>query len=136
MNAQCNDLSSEWLGVLKALCCSSCTANFNDVRLSVDVSTRELHCLVLWKIEKILLKCLFLFQPGDVMIPDPLAMFTAILIARNCLSLEDFIQHVAIPSLLAACPSKPGIDVSDAETGICIDSKPLLGLNLLIIGKK
>ena len=37
MTARCSELSSEWLGVLKALCCSSCT-NFNDVLMEVDVS--------------------------------------------------------------------------------------------------
>ena len=40
------------------------------------------------------------FQAGDPEIRDPLALFTAVLIARSCLSLEDVVKHVAIPSLL------------------------------------
>ncbi|XP_039264438.2 mediator of RNA polymerase II transcription subunit 12-like isoform X1 [Styela clava] len=106
MNAQCNDLSSEWLGVLKALCCSSTTANsanFTDVLIHVE-------------------------QAVDDNIHDPLALFTAILIARNCLSMENFIKHVAIPSLLAACPSRPGLNVSEAETGARLTCHILLQL--------
>ena len=41
LTAHCNALSSEWLGVLKALCCSSNHSNcgFIDVLTQVDVST-------------------------------------------------------------------------------------------------
>jgi len=38
ITARCNDLSAEWLGVLRTLCCSTCTSNFNDVLLCVEAS--------------------------------------------------------------------------------------------------
>ena len=47
MTAYCRSLSAEWLGVLKALCCSSNNGNcgFNDLLCNVDVSvfTRTRH---------------------------------------------------------------------------------------------
>nr|CAB3263723.1 mediator of RNA polymerase II transcription subunit 12-like protein [Phallusia mammillata] len=102
MNTRCSELSAEWLGVLKALCCSSCTANFNDVLMSVEAS--------------------------DSQIRDPLALLTAVLIARGCLSLEDVIQHVAIPSLLAACNNKSGAGLSNPNTGARLTCHLLLQL--------
>lgn len=39
---------------------------------------------------------------SDLSFHDSLATFVAILIARQCFSLEDVVQHVALPSLLAA----------------------------------
>lgn len=41
LTAYCRSLSAEWLGVLKALCCSSNNGNcgFNDLLCNVDVST-------------------------------------------------------------------------------------------------
>lgn len=39
---------------------------------------------------------------SDLSFHDSLATFIAILIARQCFSLEDVVQHVALPSLLAA----------------------------------
>lgn len=47
------------------------------------------------------LQC-FSFQVSDLSFHDSLATFIAILIARQCFSLEDVVQHVALPSLLAA----------------------------------
>lgn len=41
-------------------------------------------------------------QVSDLSFHDSLATFIAILIARQCFSLEDVVQHVALPSLLAA----------------------------------
>jgi len=38
-------------------------------------------------------------------IHDSLAVFTAILIARHCFSLQDLVVHVVLPSLLAARPT-------------------------------
>lgn len=40
LTAYCRSLSAEWLGVLKALCCSSNNGNcgFNDLLCNVDVS--------------------------------------------------------------------------------------------------
>ncbi|KAI8498739.1 Mediator of RNA polymerase II transcription subunit 12-like protein, partial [Branchiostoma belcheri] len=101
LTAFCNSLSSEWLGVLKALCCSSNHGcGFNDLLCSVDV--------------------------GDLSIHDSLAVFTAILIARHCFSLEDFVKHVAIPALMAACPSAGGDQ--DAEPGARLTCHLLLHL--------
>ncbi|GFR92708.1 mediator of RNA polymerase II transcription subunit 12-like protein, partial [Elysia marginata] len=80
LTAHCNALSQEWLGVLKALCCSSQQdLGFFDVLTTIDV--------------------------GDLSIHDSLAVFTAMLIARYCFSLQDFVYHVALPSLMAVvCP--------------------------------
>ncbi|XP_039245890.1 mediator of RNA polymerase II transcription subunit 12-like protein isoform X2 [Pipra filicauda] len=94
----CTLLSSEWLGVLKALCCSSNHVwGFNDLLCSVDVSDLSFH--------------------------DSLATFVSILIARQCLSLEDVIQHVALPSLLAAACGD-----LDAEPGARMTCRLLLHL--------
>lgn len=42
LTACCTVLSSEWLGVLKALCCSSNHVwGFNDLLCSVDVSAKD-----------------------------------------------------------------------------------------------
>ncbi|XP_063298596.1 mediator of RNA polymerase II transcription subunit 12-like protein [Pelobates fuscus] len=96
LNACCVVLSSEWLGVLKALCCSSNHVwGFNDLLCSVDVSDLSFH--------------------------DSLATFIAILIARQCFSLEDVVQHVALPSLLAAACGDP-----DAEPGARMTCRLLL----------
>ncbi|KAK6194758.1 hypothetical protein SNE40_000324 [Patella caerulea] len=99
--ARCNALSSEWLGVLKALCCSSnSSSGFIDVLTQIDVSDMSIH--------------------------DSLSVFTAILIARHCFSLQDFVIHVALPSLMAACPSAGGDQ--DAESGARLTCHLLLRL--------
>ncbi|XP_017589904.1 PREDICTED: mediator of RNA polymerase II transcription subunit 12-like protein [Corvus brachyrhynchos] len=98
LTASCTVLSSEWLGVVKALCCSSNHVwGFNDLLCSVDVSDLSFH--------------------------DSLATFVAILIARQCFSLEDVVQHVALPSLLAAACGDP-----DAEPGARMTCRLLLHL--------
>uniref|UniRef100_A0A4W3IBV9 Mediator complex subunit 12L n=1 Tax=Callorhinchus milii TaxID=7868 RepID=A0A4W3IBV9_CALMI len=98
LTACCTVLSSEWLGVLKALCCSSNHVwGFNDLLCSVDVSDLSFH--------------------------DSLATFIAVLIARQCFSLEDVVQHVALPSLLAAACGDP-----DAEPGARMTCRLLLHL--------
>ncbi|XP_041119222.1 mediator of RNA polymerase II transcription subunit 12-like protein isoform X5 [Polyodon spathula] len=98
LTACCTVLSSEWLGVLKALCCSSNHVwGFNDLLCSVDVSDLSFH--------------------------DSLATFIAILIARQSFSLEDVVQHVALPSLLAAACGDP-----DAEPGARMTCRLLLQL--------
>ncbi|RXM29446.1 Mediator of RNA polymerase II transcription subunit 12-like protein [Acipenser ruthenus] len=98
LTACCTVLSSEWLGVLKALCCSSNHVwGFNDLLCSVDVSDLSFH--------------------------DSLATFIAILIARQSFSLEDVVQHVALPSLLAAACGDP-----DAEPGARMTCQLLLKL--------
>ncbi|KFP64205.1 Mediator of RNA polymerase II transcription subunit 12-like, partial [Cariama cristata] len=98
LTACCTVLSSEWVGVVKALCCSSNHVwGFNDLLCSVDVSDLSFH--------------------------DSLATFIAILIARQCFSLEDVVQHVALPSLLAAACGDP-----DAEPGARMTCRLLLHL--------
>ncbi|XP_013408892.1 mediator of RNA polymerase II transcription subunit 12-like protein [Lingula anatina] len=101
LTACCNSLSSEWLGILRALCCSSnhC-CGYIDVLALLDVSDLSLH--------------------------DLLAVFTSVLIARHCFSMEDFVKHVALPSLLAACPSAGGDQ--DAEPGARLTCHLLLRL--------
>uniref|UniRef100_A0A8C5JAI3 Mediator complex subunit 12 n=1 Tax=Junco hyemalis TaxID=40217 RepID=A0A8C5JAI3_JUNHY len=85
LTGYCKSLSAEWLGVLKALCCSSNngTCGFNDLLCNVDVSDLSFH--------------------------DSLATFVAILIARQCLLLEDLIRCAAIPSLLNAGKCIPAL---------------------------
>ncbi|RXM27441.1 Mediator of RNA polymerase II transcription subunit 12-like protein [Acipenser ruthenus] len=98
LTACCTVLSSEWLGVLKALCCSSNHVwGFNGLLCSVDVSDLSFH--------------------------DSLATFIAILIARQSFSLEDVVQHVALPSLLAAACGDP-----NAEPGARMTCQLLLQL--------
>lgn len=46
--------------------------------------------------------CLLFLQVSDLSFHDSLATFVAILIARQCLLLEDLIRCAAIPSLLNA----------------------------------
>ncbi|KAJ1196557.1 hypothetical protein NDU88_000425, partial [Pleurodeles waltl] len=99
LTCSCKSLSAEWLGVLKALCCSSNngTCGFNDLLCNVDVSDLSFH--------------------------DSLATFVAILIARQCLLLEDLIRCAAIPSLLnAACSEQ------DSEPGARLTCRILLHL--------
>ncbi|XP_018430366.1 PREDICTED: mediator of RNA polymerase II transcription subunit 12-like, partial [Nanorana parkeri] len=99
LTGACKDLSSEWLGVLKALCCSSNngTCGFNDLLCNVDVSDLSFH--------------------------DSLAIFVAILVARQCFSLEDLIRCAAIPSLLTAACSE-----QDSEPGARLTCRILLHL--------
>ena len=47
-------------------------------------------------------QCTCAFQVSDLSFHDSLATFVAILIARQCLLLEDLVRCVAIPSLLNA----------------------------------
>ncbi|XP_063967745.1 mediator of RNA polymerase II transcription subunit 12-like protein isoform X1 [Lytechinus pictus] len=90
LTASCTTLSSEWLGVLKALCCSSIhSCGFNDLLCNVDVSDLSIH--------------------------DNIAVFTAILIARHCFSLEDVVDHVALASLIAANPGISGASIADPD---------------------
>lgn len=60
-------------------------------------------------------------QLSDPQMRDPLALFTAVLIARSCISLEDVIKHVAIPSLLAACNDNSAADLHDPSVGKYLD---------------
>ncbi|XP_015794701.1 mediator of RNA polymerase II transcription subunit 12-like protein isoform X2 [Tetranychus urticae] len=90
LSSRCPALGSEWLGVLKALCCSyKQNSGFSEVLAQVNVSDISLH--------------------------DNIAVFTCILIARRCFSPQDFVIHCALPSLLAASPTGGGCQ--DAEAG-------------------
>ena len=101
LSSRCPPLSTEWISVLKALCCSSNHAcGFIDA-----LSTREI---------------------SDLSIHDNLAIFTSILVARRCFTLQDFVIHCALPSLLAACPQGGG-DI-EAESGARLTCHLLLCL--------
>ncbi|XP_071949352.1 mediator of RNA polymerase II transcription subunit 12-like protein isoform X1 [Antedon mediterranea] len=92
LTANCNSLCAEWLGALKALCCSSNhSCGFNELLCHGEVDV------------------------DDISIHDSIAVFMAILIARNCFKLEDVIMHLALTSLIAATPSGGG--VQEAEAG-------------------
>ena len=81
LTACCNALSSEWLGVLKTLCCSSeSTVGYIEVFTQVDLRD----------------------PATSPTIHASLAVFTAILIARHCFTLHDFLQHVGFQSFQAA----------------------------------
>lgn len=59
------------------------------------------------------LKCRFVsLQVSDLSFHDSLATFVAILIARQCLLLEDLVRCVAIPSLLNAGTVQPSLLIS------------------------
>ncbi|KAI5713129.1 hypothetical protein M8J76_012279 [Diaphorina citri] len=78
LTACCNMLCSEWLGVLMTLCGSSSHPSyFSDVLARVDIRDLSIH--------------------------NALGVFTCILVARHCISLEDFVVRVALPSLLTVC---------------------------------
>jgi len=76
MTAACPALASEWLGVFQSLCNPSRhIASYTDVLKEVDVKHLDIH--------------------------SNLATLTAILVARQCFSLQDFVVQ-AIQSLLKA----------------------------------
>lgn len=119
LTAYCRSLSAEWLGILKALCCSSNNGNcgFNDLLCNVDVSFiwttvvfsgrwgfHLYRCSFLKQLLSEIIACLCacVHQVSDLSFHDSLATFVAILIARQCLLLEDLVRCVAIPSLLNA----------------------------------
>lgn len=90
LTASCSSLASEWLGVLMALCCSSNNPIiFGEVLSRVDMS--------------------------DITVHNSLALFTSILVARHCFSLEDFVVHVALPSLLTVSNEGHGAADTDPE---------------------
>ncbi|XP_062528646.1 mediator of RNA polymerase II transcription subunit 12 isoform X2 [Bombyx mori] len=85
MTAWCSGLAAEWLGALVALCGAQHypggTAPHPPLYPDL-LRQRDLH---------------------DASAHDALAVFTCILVARHCFSLEDFMRHAALPSLLKAC---------------------------------
>ncbi|KAK8720073.1 hypothetical protein OTU49_013593, partial [Cherax quadricarinatus] len=87
LTASCNALSAEWLGVLNALCCSSMESH-GYIEVLSQVALRDPH--------------------STPTIHSSLAVFTAILIARHCFTLPDFLKCVVLPSLMAAWNSGEG----------------------------
>ncbi|XP_066254151.1 mediator of RNA polymerase II transcription subunit 12 isoform X3 [Euwallacea similis] len=101
ITACCNSLASEWLAVLLGLCNpTSSTEYYKDVLNEIKIE--------------------------DVSIHNSLAVFTCILIARHCFSLEDFVRTVALPSLLKvkSLDSSSGL----AEAGMRLTCHLLLRL--------
>lgn len=101
LTACCNALSAEWLGVLIALCGSSIESGYYaDVLNQVNIQNLAIH--------------------------NSIAVFTCILVARHCFSLESFVGWVALPPLVQYV--KDGlVDLSpDAEAG------PRLSCHLLL----
>jgi mediator of RNA polymerase II transcription subunit 12 len=77
MTAACPQLSAEWLGVFQSLCCPSHhDTSYADILSEVDVKHLSIH--------------------------SNLATLNAMLIARQCFSLQDQIVVQAVPSLLKA----------------------------------
>ena len=74
--AQCNALSSEWLGALAALCYYRSPGAHHDLLTKVSAADSSIY--------------------------NRLGIFVSILVARNCLELQSFGLSVAIPSLLKA----------------------------------
>ncbi|XP_052753637.1 mediator of RNA polymerase II transcription subunit 12-like isoform X2 [Galleria mellonella] len=86
MTAWCSGLAAEWLGALVALCGAqhypAAAAHAAPPPFYPDLlHHRDLH---------------------DAAAHDALAVFTCILVARHCFSLEDFVRHAALPSLVKA----------------------------------
>ncbi|RWS13512.1 thyroid hormone receptor-associated protein-like protein [Dinothrombium tinctorium] len=99
LTARCSLLSSEWLGVLQALCRSSKQdCGFMDVLAQIDVADLSIH--------------------------DNLAVFTSILIARRSFLLQDFLIHCALPSLVTCA----GVGNQFAERGARLSCHLLLSL--------
>ncbi|KAL1242077.1 Mediator of RNA polymerase II transcription subunit 12-like protein [Trichinella spiralis] len=77
VTALCPNLNADWLAVFKILCCpfnSSQDQSSCDSLLNIDVSDHRCY--------------------------QPLTVLVITLISRMCIRLEDFILHVAMPSLL------------------------------------
>lgn len=100
LTACCNALSTEWLGVLIALCGSSKDAGYYvDVVNQVNIKNTNIH--------------------------NALSVFTSILVARHCFSLENFVAHVALPALVQACKGR-------SETTAEIEAGARLSCHLLL----
>ena len=74
--AQCNALSSEWLGALTAICYAGSPENYHYLVTKVSAADSSIY--------------------------NRLGIFVSILVARHCLQLQSFGLSVAIPSLLKA----------------------------------
>lgn len=100
LTACCNALSSEWLGVLITLCSTTMELGFyKDVMEQVNIHNYSIH--------------------------NSIAIFTCILVARHCFSLESFVKNVALPPLVRACNAD--LD-ANAEAGARLSCHLLLRL--------
>ncbi|XP_055677088.1 mediator of RNA polymerase II transcription subunit 12 isoform X2 [Lutzomyia longipalpis] len=102
LTACCNALSAEWLGALVALCGSSNDTFYPDIVCQVDVQNLSIH--------------------------NALAVFTCILVARHCFSLENFVASVALPALVAICNGTGRDMTPEAEAGARLTCHLLLRL--------
>ncbi|CAG0888090.1 unnamed protein product [Cyprideis torosa] len=104
LTAQCNELSGEWLGILKdlctcpAICC--CQDGLPEIRDALDIT--------------------------DGLVRTNLCAFVSVLVARHAVTLEDFVKHAAIPSLLS--PKKKNHVESEWEAGVQLSCLLLLKL--------
>lgn len=99
LTACCNLLSSEWLGVLTALCSVSIeSSNYADVLMQINIHNFAIH--------------------------NSIAVFTCILVARHCFSLESFVKCVMVPPLVAIVGSNEV--TSDTEAGVRLSCHLLL----------
>ncbi|CAH2068907.1 unnamed protein product, partial [Iphiclides podalirius] len=88
MTAWCSGLAAEWLGALVALCGAQ------------HYPAAPQSAPAVWPLYPHLLHH---HDLHDAAAHDSLAVFTSILVARHCFSLEDFVRHAALPSLVKAC---------------------------------
>ncbi len=65
-----------------------------------------------------------MLQVSDLSIHDSIAVFTSILIARQCITLEDFVLHVAVHSLLAVGESLTSGSAACAHVSVSSMSRP------------
>ncbi|CAG7719777.1 unnamed protein product [Allacma fusca] len=102
MTAACPTLASEWLGVIQALCSTSrCGLAYGEIFAEIDVKHLSIH--------------------------SSLATLTALLVARQCFSLQDFVVQ-AVPSLLKAWNEGHGPNDADTEAGARLTCNLLLSL--------
>ncbi|CAG5095064.1 Similar to kto: Mediator of RNA polymerase II transcription subunit 12 (Drosophila melanogaster) [Cotesia congregata] len=103
LTACCNALTVEWLGALAGLCLlTDGLQSYIDLLNQVNIQDLSIH--------------------------NPLAVFTSIMIARHCLSLEDFVRLIALPSLVHACNPSRGDSDTEAESRGRLTSHLLLRL--------
>ncbi|XP_059617864.1 mediator of RNA polymerase II transcription subunit 12 isoform X2 [Phlebotomus argentipes] len=102
LTACCNTLSAEWLGALVALCGSSNETFYPEIVSQVDVQNLSIH--------------------------NALAVFTCILVARHCFSLENFVASVALPALVTVCNGAGRDMTPEAEAGARLTCHLLLRL--------
>lgn len=101
LTACCNSLSVEWLCAMIALCGSSNECYYTDILGQIDIQNLGIH--------------------------NSLSVFTCILVARHCFTLENFVFYVALPALVNACNGGREI-TPEAEAGARLSCHLLLRL--------